>query len=333
MANVIEVRDLVIEFADRPDALGRIAQKLGMKVRDEVVRAVNGVSLSIRKGETLALVGESGCGKSTLGRAVAGLLKPTSGSVHYCGINVQDLSVRKHRQKALATQMIFQDPYSSLNPRMKIGQIIAEAPRVHGFIKGDEVAFVENIMQRVGLDPGYRNRYPHQFSGGQRQRVGIAAALALNPEVVICDEPIAALDVSIQAQVINLLTDLQKDLGLTYLFVSHDLGVVRHIANRVAVMYLGRIVEIGETEQIFADPQHPYTKALVAEIPKLEPVKRSFVSIKGEIPSPLSPPSGCTFHPRCAVALPECATIVPAHVTMPDQRVVACLRHPEVLPA
>jgi peptide/nickel transport system ATP-binding protein len=228
------------------------------------------------------------------------------------------------RKAALAVQMIFQDPFASLNPRMRVRDIIGEAPRVHGLIEGPYEPYVDEVMRRVGLDPSYKRRYPHQFSGGQRQRIGIARALAVKPEFIVCDEAVAALDVSIQAQILNLFIELRKQLNLTYLFISHDLGVVRHLADRVAIMYLGRIVEQGPAEEVFDRPSHPYTQALIAEIPRLDTRKRAFVAVKGEIPSPLDPPPGCHFHPRCPHAMPRCRTEVPALKAVAPGRLSAC---------
>lgn len=300
---LLELRAVSKRFAKRLDAVERLARLLGAKVAEHTVHAVDRVDLVVRQGEVVGLVGESGCGKSTLGRLACGLHASSEGEVRFRG---QPLVQKVGRRPAI--QMIFQDPFSSLNPRLRVAQIVGEAPRVHGLVSGAEIDdYVAQLLQRVGLDPSYRRRYPHQFSGGQRARLGIARALAVKPEMLVCDEAVAALDVSIQAQVLNLFMDLREQLGLTYLFVSHDMGVVRHLADRVVVMYLGRVVEAAPTAQLFAAPNHPYTQALLEEVPRLDRRRRAFVPITGEIPSPLHPPSGCHFHPRCPHAQPRCA--------------------------
>ena len=309
---LVELRQVSKRFVTPLDLAARLANLLGAGVREEVVCAVDRVSLAIAPGEVVGLVGESGCGKSTLGRIVAHLLRPTAGAALQRGRDVTSLTGTEAQAAALAVQMIFQDPFASLNPRMRVRDIVGEAPVAHGLVSPQEVdAYVDELLNRVGMDPSYRRRYPHQFSGGQRQRIGIARALAVKPEFLVCDEPISALDVSIQAQVLNLFMRLRQDLGLTYLFISHDLGVVRHIADRVAVMYLGRIVEEAPTEEVFARPNHPYTQALLTAVPSLDQRRRRFTAIEGEIPSPLSPPEGCTFHPRCPHAMPRCRTEPP----------------------
>ena len=276
-----------------------------------VVSSVAGVDLEIYRGETLALVGESGCGKSTLGRLVLHLIEPTAGKVIFDGADLGAMSARELRAIRQRMQIIFQDPFSSLNPRMKVGKIIEEPMKIHGLYpdKKEREAKVRELMEHIGIRPEYYNRYPHQFSGGQRQRVGIARALALHPELVVCDEPVSALDVSIQAQILNLLRDLQQDFHLTYLFISHDLSVVRYIADRVCVMFLGRICEIGEAEQIYSHPRHPYTKFLMESVPLPDPDlrKEDRDLLPGEVPSPIAPPSGCRFHTRCPYAQPICA--------------------------
>lgn len=323
---IVEIRDVSKRFTKRLDVAGKIAQKLGANVREETVHAVDSVSLSIQPGEVVGLVGESGCGKSTLGRVVAGIHAASNGQLFFEGKNMSALSGAEKRAATLAIQMIFQDPFASLNPRMRVEDIIGEAPQMHGIVsKADLPEYVDDVMRKVGLDPTLKRRYAHQFSGGQRQRIGIARALAVKPRFLVCDEAIAALDVSIQAQVINLFMDLREELGLTYLFISHDLSVVEHIADRVAIMYLGRIVEMATTDEIFADPRHPYTKALLAEAPRLDQRRREFAPIKGEIPSPLDPPPGCTFHPRCPLATAVCRETVPALKAGRDGRETACL--------
>ena len=287
--------------------------------------AVDRVDLSIGEGEVVGLVGESGCGKSTLGRLAVGLLPPSAGARFWRGQPLAGLTGPAARERQLKMQMIFQDPYSALNPRLSVIDIVGEAPAVHGLIgQRQQIEYVGLQLNRVGLDPTLMRRFPHQFSGGQRARIGIARALAVKPEFLVCDESVAALDVSIQAQVLNLFMDLRAALNLTYLFISHDLGVVRHISDRVVIMYLGRVVESGPAAELFAAPNHPYTQALLAEIGKLEPKKRTFVPVKGEIPSPLAPPSGCHFHPRCPYAMPRCRETAPPLEEIAPGRWSAC---------
>lgn len=306
---IIELREVSKQFVKPVDLAGRVANVLGASVREIVVRAVDGVSFAVGEGEVVGLVGESGCGKSTLGRVVAGIHGASDGAVFYRGNDMAALKGRRARDVTLKIQMIFQDPFASLNPRMRVAEIVGEAPRVHGIVsKAEEGDYLDEVMRRVGLDPAFKRRYPHQFSGGQRQRIGIARALAVKPEFIVCDEAVAALDVSIQAQVLNLFMDLKDDLGLTYLFISHDLGVVEHISDRVVIMYLGRLVEIAATDELFARPNHPYTQALLAEVPRLDTRHSVFEPIKGEIPSPIDPPPGCHFHPRCRFAVARCRT-------------------------
>ncbi|MFN9335013.1 MAG: ABC transporter ATP-binding protein [Alphaproteobacteria bacterium] len=311
-APMLELRGITRRFEKKLDFAGRIAQRLGAPVREEVVHAVDRVDLTIRKGEVVGLVGESGCGKSTLGRMVAGILPPTEGTILRDGRDIKALTGAEARQMKLRTQMIFQDPYASLNPRMRVQDIVGEAPSVHGLLEGAAFDdYVDEQMRRAGLDPGFKRRYPHQFSGGQRQRIGIARALAVKPDFIVCDEAVAALDVSIQAQILNLFMRLRRELDLTYLFISHDLGVVEHLSDRVVIMYLGRVVEEADTETVFRRPNHPYTRSLLDSVPRIENRKRAFSVVKGEIPSPINPPPGCHFHPRCPLAMERCKVEVP----------------------
>ena len=290
------------------------------------VRAVDDVSFDIRKGETLGLVGESGCGKTTAGRTILRLIEPTDGSVTYDGKNVFELSAGELRRLRREMQIIFQDPYGSLNPRMTVEQIVGEGIEIHGLMNASERRErVRELLDLVGLNPGHLNRYPHEFSGGQRQRIGIARALALNPSFIVCDEAVSALDVSVQAQILNLLIDLKDEFDLSYLFIAHDLSVVRHISDRVAVMYLGKLVEIAETEELFNNPLHPYTRALLSAIPKDAPQEeKERIILEGDVPSPMNPPSGCSFHPRCPEAYGPCDQHEPELIEVETDHYVSC---------
>ena len=323
---LVELKQISKRFGGRKvGPVDSVLQRVGLAKPPAVVRAVDGIDLAIQPGEVVGLVGESGCGKSTLGRIAAGLMPPSDGEVRVDGKSVNTLSAEEARAARLKIQMIFQDPYASLNPRLRVEEIIGEAARVHGLT--DRAGFSDYVaaqMQRAGLDPALRDRYPHQFSGGQRQRIGIARALAVQPSMLVCDEAVAALDVSIQAQILNLFMDLREQLNLTYLFISHDLGVVEHLSDRVVIMYLGRVVESAPAEEIFRRPNHPYTQTLLAEIPRLSSRHKTFTAIQGEMPSPLHPPTGCHFHPRCPHAMPRCKTETPTLRGIAVNHVSAC---------
>jgi oligopeptide transport system ATP-binding protein len=320
---LLEARDVVKHFTVRGTAF---------RGGGDTVHAVDGVSLEVRSGETLGVVGESGCGKSTLGRLFVRLHEPTSGSVRFAGRDITSLSRRQLRPVRRELQMIFQDPYASLNPRKRVGQILEDPFRIHGQLGRAQIrSRVRELLETVGLSPDHVNRYPHEFSGGQRQRIGVARALALNPKLIVADEPVSALDVSIQAQVINLLADLQDEFDLTYVFIAHDLGVVHHVSDRIAVMYLGVIVEVGPSDDLFLSPVHPYTEALLSAIPAIEgeheEVRRERIVLEGEVPSPVAPPSGCRFHPRCRYATEICSNERPPLVDHGGGRFAACF-HP-----
>ncbi len=324
MTPILEARSVTRRFSPRITLGDRIAAALGARVDRRAVQAVTDVSLAVQPGETLGLVGESGCGKSTLGRMLAGILAPSEGEVSLSGA----APMRGKHKVTTRIQTVFQDPFASLNPRQRIGDAIAEGPIAHGLVtRADAPAMVADWLRRVGLDPAFATRFPHQFSGGQRQRVAIARALAMQPAVLVCDEPVASLDVSIQAQILNLFLDLRQQLGLTCLFISHDLSVVRHVSDRVAVMYLGRIVELGAAATVYAAPRHPYTRGLLDSVPKLMLGGNEgldFRPIAGELPSPLSPPPGCAFHPRCPKATDICRAERPPLSAREDSTLVAC---------
>jgi oligopeptide transport system ATP-binding protein len=316
--NILEVKNLKVHFPVKRGLFSRV---------HESVKAVDGVSFNIAPGETLGLVGESGCGKSTLGRAIMRLVEPTAGEILLAGENITQMNGSALRSRRRKFQMIFQDPFGSLNPRMTVEQIVGEALDIHGLTdsKSARQKRISELLKDVGLDPVYAQRYPHEFSGGQRQRIGIARALAVEPELIICDEPVSALDVSVQAQIINLLGDLQQEHGIAYLFIAHDLAVVEHISRRVMVMYLGKIVETADAKTIIRDPQHPYTQALISAVPEVDPdSKRQRIVLPGDVPSPIHPPSGCPFHPRCPIAEEKCKTEIPAFRDVGNGHFASC---------
>ena len=323
---LLEVRNLVKHFPIRQGII--FARQVG------AVQAVDGITFNVEKGETLGLVGESGCGKTTAGRCILRLIEPTSGDVIFDGKNVPELPKDELRELRKYMQIIFQDPYGSLNPRMTVGDIIGEPLHIHKIAKGaDREKRVREILETVGLSAFHARRFPHEFSGGQRQRIGIARALAVNPRLIICDEPVSALDVSIQAQVINLLQDLQAEFGLTYLFIAHDLSVVKHISDRVAVMYLGKIVELTGKDELYRNPKHPYTQALLSAIPEADPtIKKERIILRGDVPSPINPPSGCRFHTRCPKVMDICKVQEPEFVDSGDGHYVACHLVPAAAP-
>jgi len=321
---LVEVQDLEVHFP--------IMSSGAIRRHVNDVRAVDGVSFQVRRGETLGLVGESGCGKTTTGLAILRLIAPTAGLISFDGVDMAGLGPGELRALRKRMAMIFQDPYASLDPRMSIGKIVAEPLEIHGLVdsRGEKNRRVGELLEMVGLSPDYRNRYPHEFSGGQRQRVGIARALATEPDFIVCDEPIAALDVSIQAGVMNLLEDLQRELGLTYLFIAHDLSAVQHFSDRIAVMYLGRIVEVADRVGLYEQPHHPYAEALLSAVPVPNPVverSRSRIVLEGDVPSPIDPPTGCNFHPRCPKAFEPCSDSDPVLAIVGDHE-VACHLYP-----
>lgn len=323
--SLIDIHDLKMHFPVKSNGLLR--RTIG------AVKAVDGLSFDVKRGETLGLVGESGCGKSTTGRAILQLHRPTSGSVFFDGKDLTKIGGEELRKMRRKVQIIFQDPYASLNPRMTVGDIVGEPIRVHGLRQGKDVRTrVEELLRVVGLNPYFINRYPHEFSGGQRQRIGIARALAVEPDFIVCDEPVSALDVSIQAQIINLLQDLQKEFNLTYLFIAHNLSVVKHISDRVAVMYLGKMVELAPSELLYENPMHPYTLALLSAVPIPDPTvekTRKRIILQGDVPSPLNPPSGCNFHTRCPIMIDKCKAEQPPFHDYGGGHFVACWRATE----
>lgn len=323
---LLELRNVQKRYGTRSAGLGpALMSRLGLRSPASEVHAVRDVDLSVRAGEVVGLVGESGCGKSSLGRVAAGIAKPSSGQIMFHGENVDILDVAKRQAFSLSVQMVFQNPFASLNPRIRVGEAIGEAALVHGLVAKAELAeHVAQLMLRVGLDPSYARRFPHQFSGGQRQRIVIARALSARPTLLVCDEAVAALDVSVQAQVLNLFMALRDEMNLGYLFISHNLAVVERMADRVLIMYLGKIVESASAREIFLRPSHPYTQALLNEIPSLDSGARVYAPIKGELPSPLNPPGGCAFHPRCPHAMPICSQQSPPLKMVAPDHLNAC---------
>ena len=325
MTELLHLDGVSKTFRKKRDALERFVTYCSGEKSPQGLQAVSDFSLKIDRGTVVGLVGESGCGKSTVGRIAAGLYEPDTGIRKWRGSDIATLPADLRHKAALEVQMIFQDPYASLNPRMRALEIVSDGARAHGLVSAQEArGFVENLFERVGLPPALMERYPHQFSGGQRARIGIARALSVNPSFLVCDESVAALDVSVQAQVLNLFMRLRDEEQLTYLFISHDLGVVRHISDSIVVMYLGRVVEAGKTEEVYNKPLHPYTQALLDEVPTLDRRSRKFGTIKGEIPSPLNPPNGCRFHPRCPRAMERCSVEKPVDKEMDSGHRVAC---------
>ncbi|MFK7880777.1 ABC transporter ATP-binding protein [Roseobacter sp.] len=322
---ILELSNISKRFTKRIDIAARLLNLAGATYKDKVVHAVDRVDLQVARGEVVGLIGESGCGKSTLGRVVAGIHQPSDGTLAFKGRNLASMAAHDALDASIKIQMIFQDPMSSLNPRKRVIDTVGEAPVFHGIVQQNDIEdYVDQLLERVGLNRDAKRRLPHQFSGGQRQRIGIARALAVQPEFLVCDEAVAALDVSIQAQILNLFMDLRTDFDLTYLFISHDLGVVHHIADRIVIMYLGRVVEMASNADLFSSPNHPYTQALLADVPRIDRRRQTYTPIKGELPSPLNPPTGCHFHPRCPFAMKRCSEETPKLREIAPGRLSAC---------